>query len=86
MHFTARKKTAQLSCLFTGDELQRMLEGEDSYGTDMVVPFIAGFVSKSLSFEGRFELTRMNVQYSDIVSKILLHQRDEIWVEAELMM
>lgn len=48
--------------------------------------YIASFIDKSLSFEGRSEVYIMNVQYSDIVNKVLVDHRDDIWVREEMKM
>lgn len=52
----------------------------------IVFPFIASFVGKNFGFEGRCELTRINVQYSHIVNKVPVEQNYESRGDAELMM
>lgn len=52
----------------------------------MVFPFIASFVIKSLGFEERCELIRLNAHYSDIADKISADRKDEVWVEEDPMM
>lgn len=52
----------------------------------MVSVFIASFIDKTLGFERLCELTSMKVLYSGVVSRVLASQRDDIWVEEDLMM
>lgn len=56
-----------------------MLQGKDHY-VDMAFPIIAPSTDRSFGSERRCELTGMSVQYSEPVSKVPAHHRDEIWV------
>lgn len=83
--FAKTGKTTQLNGLFTADGLRGMLEGKDYYAVDMVFPFVAAFIDRSLGFEEKCELTRMNVLYIEIINKVLVDHRDRRWREGELL-
>lgn len=63
-----------------------MLERKEYYAVDMVFQSTASFIEMSVVFKPLFDLTRMNVQYSDFITKVLLDLKDEIWLKAELML
>lgn len=52
----------------------------------MVCPLIAFFTDDSLGFEGRCEVTEMNVAYSHLCRKVPVDHKDEIWGKGELML
>lgn len=51
---------------------------------DMVFPFAASFVQRSIGLEADFDLTPMNLQYIDILNKVVVYHREEQWVKSEL--
>lgn len=56
MNSAKKEKTAQLSGLFTGDGLRKMLERKDCFVVDIVFSFVPSFVDKPVRFEAEFGL------------------------------
>lgn len=79
-----KEKTEHLSCLLMKKELPVMLEGKDFYVSHMVFPFVAAFIDSDLSFEQQCEVTRVSVQYNDMISKVLVDHVDVSWGKEEL--
>lgn len=57
---------------------------KNHYVADMVSPFVASFTESSVGLEANRDLTRISVQYVDIITKMLVHHREMQWVEREL--
>lgn len=79
------KKTAQFNGLFAEDGFREMPKIKQYYAVDMVFLLIATSIDRSLCLEGCCELSRMYVQYGDIVNRVLVDQRDKSRVDGELM-
>lgn len=45
---------------------------------------MASFVDRCVAFEKSSDLTRVNVQYTNTVSKVLVDRREVGWVERKL--
>lgn len=86
MNFVKKEKRSHHGGLFTHDGLRGLLEGKNNYAVEILLPFLSSFIVKSLDFEERCELSRMNIQYSDTVNKVLLDHRDYTWVAGGAMM
>lgn len=77
MSYVKKEKTAQLNRLLTGNGLRGMLRSKIHYADDMVFSFVALFTDKSIGFEANFDRTRMNVQRTYIVNKVLVNHREK---------
>lgn len=77
MSFAERKQTAQLNSLSTEDGLRWMQEGKDQYAVDIIFLVTTSFTDKQLGFDECYDLTPMSLQYSDILSRVLVDCRDE---------
>lgn len=58
-----------------------MLETKIYYAVDREFSFAVTFLDRSLSFERRYDLTRINVFYTEMTNKVLFDQRGNGWVE-----
>lgn len=54
------------------------------HAVDTVTPFFAAFIERSVSIEERSDPARMSVLYSELLRKVLFHQRDNGSMESEL--
>lgn len=84
LNFGKKGKTAQLNGLLTGHGLRGMVDGRDYYAGAIVFPFLASFNYKSFGLEKSCDLTRMNVQLTDNVDKVLVHHKEVQCVKGEL--
>lgn len=63
-----------------------MLGRENCAVVSVFFLFGAAFTGRGLSFSRRCKLTEMNIQYTDIVNRVLPEQRSDVWAQGELMM
>lgn len=61
------------------------MKGNDYYAADLVFLFFALFLDRSTGFKVKCKLGTMNVQYSDIIIKILADHNDLCWLEGDLL-
>lgn len=66
-----RQKTAQQNAVFTRDGFQRTLQRKNLYADEMVFPFVASLIDRSIELEASFDQNGMNVKYSDTVNRVL---------------
>lgn len=66
--FAKKEHTAQLHGWSTGDGLRGLVKERSYYDVDRVFPFVAAIIDGSLGFEEKFDLSQMNVSYTETVS------------------
>lgn len=81
MNHAEKEKRAQFSGLLTEDSLQRMLEGKDYYVVHTVLLIAASSTDRSSETEVQGVLSRLSVDYSGIMKKVLVRCRDVRWPE-----
>lgn len=62
--------------MLTGSFLRRVLERKDHYAIDILFLLATSFTDKSVGFEASLDPNRTNVQYLDILSKVVVNQRE----------
>lgn len=71
MGFAKKEPTAQLNALLTAEGLQEMMTGRSWYSIEIVLPFVATSVDRSLGTMKKSSLALMSVLYSQVVNKML---------------
>lgn len=83
--FAKREKTAHHNCRLAMIKLRVMLQRKVYYAATIAFQYISLFADESLRFDRCCKLNRINVQYSDIVNKVLLEHGNEILLEGGLI-
>lgn len=83
VNLAEKDRAAKLSGLVTEGELEGMLEGKECEAVFTVFLFVASFVSGYGGFEATGDLTRMDVQYNEIVRYTLENHKEKQWVHLE---
>lgn len=86
MYILLTRKPAQRNGLFREDGLRRTLEGKNRYVANMALPAFASFTDRCFGYHGRYELSRMKLQYSVIFSRVLPDYSNDGWVEKKVVM
>lgn len=61
-----------------------MLEEKNHYAVDMVFPFVASYIDRSIGLETTCDLIGMNGQYTDSVNRVLADHWEMQWVLKKL--
>lgn len=75
LDFAKKERTAQLNGMFTGEELQKMMERRNCYSADTVPPLVAAFIDRGFGVEERCDFTRVIVMYTEMVKNALRSKR-----------
>lgn len=67
LRLAEKEKTSHVSGLCTVDGLQEICDGKTLSTVDMVLPFVESLIDKSNGFKTSSNLTRVSMQYTDIV-------------------
>lgn len=82
--FAKKEKTAELDGLSIRDGPRQMFGGKEHYADDTVFLLVASFIDRNIGFGTNCDLTGINMQYIDIVDKVLVDHTKLRRVEKEL--
>lgn len=69
--------------IVTRERLRGMMDGRNCYAVDVVSLFAVAFISRSLGFVERYDLTRMKMLYTEKFNKFILGHQGGARVESE---
>lgn len=82
--FAKKKQREQPNGLLTENGLRGMMYKSSNHAVEKVVPFVASFTKTRLGIVKRCSLARMNVFYTEMVSKSLFDHNKVAWTAEEL--